>query len=142
MVVLEKEAQALELRCKIAEQGLANSQARLESQAQELNARLSRIANLEKDVSARHIQLEQVSESLAKSVASMEHEKNLRLAAEQKCHDLTAAQKALETELLQQLRQREQLLKERHDEQMRACVGKVNAIYSRVRTVLGTREKQ
>ena len=142
--LLEKEMQALEVRFKASEQTLAASQARLESQTREFSDQQARIANLEKDVSSRDAQLERMAESLTQARAGMEQEKDLRLAAEQKSGDLAAALKSLECQLAQQARQREQLLNERRDEQeqLRVCVGKMNALCSRVGAVLAAREKQ
>jgi hypothetical protein len=142
--LLEKEMQALEVRFKASEQTLATSQARLESQKREFNAQKARMANLEKDVSSRDAQLKGIEESLAKARAGTEQEKDLRLAAERKSNDLAAALKALECQLAQQAQQQEQILSERRDEQeqMRVCVGRVNALSSRVSAVLAAREKE
>jgi predicted nucleic acid-binding Zn-ribbon protein len=141
---LEKEMQALEVRFKASEQALAASQAQLESQTGELTVQKVRIANLEKEVSSRDTQLEKIAESLAQARAGMDELKNLRLAAEQKSAALAAARKSLEAQLVQQIQQQEKLLSERQDEheQMRACVGKVNDLSSRVRAKLTAREKQ
>jgi predicted nucleic acid-binding Zn-ribbon protein len=141
---LEKERQALEVRFKASEQELAASQAQLESQTGELTVQQVRIANLEKEVASRDTQLERIAESLAQARAGMDELKNLRLAAEQKSAALAAARKSLEAQLAQQTQQQEKLLSERRDEheQMRACVGKVNDIRSRVRAKLTAREKQ
>jgi hypothetical protein len=140
---LEKEMQALEVRFKASEQTLAASEARLASQTLEFNHQQARIVNLEKDVSSREAQLKGIAESLTKARVGMEQEKDLRLAAEQKSGDLAAALKALECQLDQQARQREQLLNERRDaqEQMRVCVGRMNALSSRVSAMLAAREK-
>jgi hypothetical protein len=128
--LLGKEMQALELRFKASEQTLAASQAR--------------IVNLEKDLSSRDAQLEGIAATLTKARAGMEQENDLRLAAEQKSGDLAAALKSIECQLAQQARQREQLLNERRNEQgqIRVCVGKMNALCSRVDAVLAAREKQ
>jgi hypothetical protein len=135
---LEKEMQALEVHFKASEQTLATSRAQLESQTRECSGQQARIANLEKAVSLRDAQLEGIAESLTKARAGMEQEKELRLAAEQKSSHLAAALKALECQLAQQTRQWEQLLNERRDEreQMRVCVGRVNALSSRVSAML------
>ena len=63
--------------------------------------------------------------------------------SEQKSGDLAAALKAIECQLAQQARQREQLLNERRvqREQMQACVGKMNALRNRVSAVLAARGK-
>ena len=142
--LLEKEMQALEDRFKASEQALVASQAQLESQTREFSVQQVRIANLEKEVSSRDTQLERIAESLAQTRAGLEELKNLRLAAEQKSADLAAARKSLESQLAQEAQQREQLLSERRDEheQMRACVGKVNDLRSRVRAKLAAKEKQ
>ena len=141
---LEKEMQALEARFKASEQALAASQAQLESQTREFSAQQLRIANLEQEVSSRDTQVERIAESLAQTRAGLEELKNLRLAAEQKSADLAAARKLLESQLAQQAQLREQLLRERRDEheQMRACVGKVNDLRSRVMAKLAAKEKQ
>jgi len=57
---------------------------------------------------------------------------------------LTAARKLLEAQLAQQAQQREQLLSQRRDEheQMRACIGKVNDLGSRVRARLAASDNQ
>jgi predicted nucleic acid-binding Zn-ribbon protein len=140
---LEKEMQTLEVRFKASAQSLATSQAQLESQTGELSVQQVRIANLEKEVSSRDTQLERIAESLAQARAGMDELKNLRLAAEQKSAALAAARKSLESQLAEQAKQQEQLLRERRDEheQMRACVGKVNDIRSRVRAKLAAKEK-
>jgi predicted nucleic acid-binding Zn-ribbon protein len=140
---LEEELQALEVRFKASEQALAASQSQLESQTREFSDQQARIASLEKDVSSRDAQLERIAESLSKARAGMEQEKDLRLATEQKSGDLAAALKSLECQLAQQAQQREQLLRERQDEheQMRACVGKVNDLRSRVSAKLVAKEK-
>jgi predicted nucleic acid-binding Zn-ribbon protein len=140
---LENEMQALEVRFKASEQAHAASQAQLESQMREFSVQQVRIANLEKEVSSRDTQLERIAESLAQARAGMDELKNLRLAAEQKSAALAAARKSLESQLAQQAQQREQLLSERRDEheQMRACVGKVNDLRSRVRAKLAAKEK-
>ena len=142
--LLEKEMQALEVRIKASEQALVASQAQLESQTREFSVQQIRIVNLEKEVSSRDTQLERIAESLAQTRAGLEELKNLRLAAEQKSADLAAARKSLESQLAQEAQQREQLLSERRDEheQMRACVGKVNDLRSRVRAKLAAKEKQ
>src|ERR1039458_5941284 len=136
--------QALEVRFKTSEQALAASQAQLESQTREFSVQQVRIADLEKEVSSRDTQAERVAESLAKTRAGLEELRNLRLAAEQKSADLEAARKLLESQLTQQAQQREQLLRERRDEheQMRASVGKVNDLRSRVMAKLAAKEKQ
>jgi hypothetical protein len=141
---LEKEMQALAVRSKASEQALGAAQARIESQTREFSVQQVRIANLEKEVSSRDAQLERIAESLAQTRAGMDELKSLRLAAEQKSADLAAAQKLLESQLAHQLQQREQLLSERRDEheQMRACVGKVNDLRSRVRANLAAKERQ
>src|SRR5664279_3692863 len=125
---LEKEMQALEVRFKASEQALAASRAQLESQTREFSVQQVRIANLEKEVSSRDMQVERIAESLAQTRAGMDELENLRLAAEQKAAALTAARKLLEVQLAQEAQKREQLLSQRRDEheQMRACVGKVN----------------
>jgi predicted nucleic acid-binding Zn-ribbon protein len=140
---LEKEMQTLNVRFKASEQALGTSQAQLESQTGELSVQQVRIANLEKEVSSRDTQLERIAESLAQARAGMDELKNLRLAAEQKSAALAAARKSLESQLAEQAKQQEQLLRERRDEheQMRACVGKVNDIRSRVRAKLAAKEK-
>ena len=140
---LEKEMQALEVRFKASEQALAASQARLELRKREASDQQARIANLKHEVSSRDAQLEKIAESLTQARAEMEQEKNLRLAAEQKSGDLAAAWESLECQLAQQAQQREQLLRERRDEHklMRACVGKVNDIRSRVKAMLAAKEK-
>ncbi|MGO8928055.1 MAG: hypothetical protein ACLQU3_14380 [Limisphaerales bacterium] len=142
--LLEKEMQALEVRFKASEQTLAASQARIESQTREFSDQQARITNLEKDISSRDAQLDRIAESLTTARAGMEQEKDLRLATEQKSGDLAAALESLECQLTQQARQRERLLNERRDEQeqMRVCVGKMNALCSRVSAVLAAREKQ
>ena len=142
--LLEKEKQALEVRFKASEQTLAASQARLESQRREFSDQQARIANLEKDLSSSAAQLEGIAESLNQARAGMEQEKELRLVAEQKSGDLAAALKSIECRLAEQARQREQLQSERRDEleQMRVCVGRVNALSSRVSAVLAARQKQ
>ena len=141
--LLEKEMQALEVRFKASEQTLAASQARLELHTREFSDQQARIANLEKDVSSRDAQLERFAELLTKVRAGMEQEKDLRLAAEQESGDLAATLKSRECQLAQQALQREQLLKERRDEQeqMRVCVGKVNALCGRVGALLAARRK-
>jgi hypothetical protein len=141
--LLEKEMQALEVRFKSSERTLAAAQARLESQTREFSDQQARTANLEKQVSTRDAQLEGIAMSLTQARAGMEQEKDLRLAAEQKSGDLAAALKALECQLAQQARQREQLLNERRaeQEQMQVCVGKMNALCIRVGAVLAAREK-
>jgi hypothetical protein len=135
---------SLEAKVKTLDESLAASQARLESQTREFGAQQARIANLEKHVSSRDTQLEGIAVSLAKARAGIEQEKELRLAAEQESGELAAALKAVECQLAQQARQREQLLNERRDEQeqMRVCVGRVNALSSRVSAALAAREKQ
>ncbi len=142
--LLEKEMQALEVRFKASVESLAASQARLESQTLEFSVQQARTTDLEKQVSSREAQLEAMAVSLSQARAGMEQEKDLRLAAEQKSGDLAAALKALECQLAQQARQREQLLNERRveQEQMQACVGKMNALCNRVSAVLAAREKQ
>jgi hypothetical protein len=139
---LQKEMQALELRVKASERALAASQTRFASQTQEANVQLARIADLTKEVSSRDTQLESVAKSLAATRAGMEQEKSLRLAVEQKCGELAAVRKSLESQLAQQVQQREQLLSEQRDEheQVQACVGKVNNLRSRLRARLA--EKQ
>ena len=140
---LEKEMQRLEVRLKTSEQALATSQTQLESQTRDFTIQQARIANLEKEVSSRDTQLERIAESLAQARAGMDELKNLRLAAEQKSDALASARKALDAQLAQQAQQQERLLRERRDEheQMRACVGKVNDLSSRVRAKLAAREK-
>src|ERR1035438_3490146 len=115
----------------------------MSSWTREFSVQQIRIVNLEKEVSSRDTQLERIAESLAQTRAGLEELKNLRLAAEQKSADLAAARKSLESQLAQEAQQREQLLSERRDEheQMRACVGKVNDLRSRVRAKLAAKEK-
>jgi hypothetical protein len=93
---------------------------------------------------ARDAQLERIAESLTKARAEMEQEKDLRRAVKQKSGELAGALKSLECQLAQQARRREQLLNERRDvqEQMRVCVGEINALCNRVGAVLAAREKQ
>jgi len=135
---LEKELQKLEARCKASEQELAASQAKLEVRTRELTERKARIANLEKEVSSRDAQMEKAAESLTKVRAGIEQEQGLRLAAEQKCSDLAATLKSLECQLAQHTQRHEQLLSDRKNDQdkLRACVGKVNDLRSRVRAKL------
>jgi hypothetical protein len=87
--------------------------------------------------------LERIAESLTKARAGMDQKKDLRLPAEQKSGDL-AARKSPESQLAQQAQQREHLLSENRDEQeqMRACVGKVIDLRSRLRSKLAANAKQ
>jgi hypothetical protein len=142
-VSLGKDMQALESRFKAAEEALAASQARLESQSQESKNQGIRLADLTKEISLRDAKLEKIAESLAIAHAGIEQEKSLRLAAEQKSADLEAARQSIESQLAQQTQQRELLLNERRDEheQLRACVGKVNGLRERLRATLSGTQK-
>jgi len=141
---LEKEMEKLQTRFKASDQALEASQAKLESQTRELGERQARIASLEKDAFTRDAQLEKNKVSLTEARAEMEQEKDLRLAAEQKSTDLEAALKSLECQVTQHAQRHEQLLSERKNEhdKMRACVGMVNDLRSRVRAKLVAREQQ
>jgi hypothetical protein len=135
---LQEERQALEVRCRASDQALAAAQTRLESQAREASVQLEKIADLGRELVARQTQLKEVAQSLAAARAGIEHEKELRLAAEQKSADLAAGRKSLENQLAHHAEQQKRLLSERQEEhdQFQACVGKVNNLRVRLRAKL------
>jgi chromosome segregation ATPase len=141
---LVKEMQRLEARFKASEQALATSQGLIESQTRRLDDQRARIANLERKVSSRDAELERIAESLTKARAGMDQKKGLRLPAEQKSADLAAGRKSQESQLAQQVQRRGHSLSENRDEQeqMRACVGKVIDLRSRLRSKLAANAKQ
>jgi hypothetical protein len=141
---LVKEMQKLEVRFKASERALAASQVRIESQMRELDGQQARIANLERKVSSRDAELERIAESLSKARAGMDQEKDHRRPAEQKSGGLAAAPKSLECQQAQEAQRRGQPLSEDRDEQeqMRAYVGKVNDLRSKLRAKVAASVKQ
>ncbi len=132
---LEQQLRAVEPRLKAAEQARVTAESRLEAQTRELKNHQAKLGELKKEIASRDSQLGTLAESLAQARATVEKEKDLRQAAEQRLNEQTAARKSLEQQLAQYAELQEHLQSQHQNEQqqIRAYLGTVNKLRSRLK---------